>query len=81
MRQDDKQQDRNEEVREIGAINKEVRKVGAGAAAGGGLQACGAFGGRAFGLYVLYVSGGNGGGGDKSGGTCGYQRYERICAR
>ena len=44
MRQDDKQQDRNEEVREIGAINKEVRKVGAGAAAGGGLQACGATG-------------------------------------
>ena len=35
MRQDDKQQDRNEEVREIGAINKEVRKVGAGAAACG----------------------------------------------
>ena len=35
MRQDDKQQDRNKEEREIGAINKEVRKVGAGAAACG----------------------------------------------
>ena len=35
MRQDDKQQNRNEEVREIGAINKEVREIGTGAAACG----------------------------------------------
>ena len=35
MRQDDKQQNRNEEVREIGAINKEVREIGTRAAACG----------------------------------------------